>query len=160
MKKSALAVEKKKFLVLDEEFRDFLNDSGANFTHRSKTLTLDDIYVYPYFEKFNLNEEEDRSLSHKAEDVLNKITNKETNHTIILGEENSGKTSFCKQIFKGILEVNDVVPIFIKGRDIKKVTEDDIEKLVHKEFRKQFNRKLEKRGFEEWDEFSRKSKIL
>ena len=38
--------------MVEDEFYDFLKDSGANFTHRSKTLTLEDIYVPPFMEQF------------------------------------------------------------------------------------------------------------
>lgn len=124
---------------VDDDFYEFLNDSGANFTHRSKTLTLDDIYVAPFMEQFSLSDDEVKGSSFKSEDILNKILNKELNHTIILGEENSGKTSFCKKIFKKGIFLDNTVPIFIKGRDIKKVKEEDISKLINKEFRKQYN---------------------
>lgn len=125
--------------LVEDDFYDFLNDSGANFTHRSKTLTLDDIYVAPFMEQFSLSDDEEKGSSFKSEDILNKILNKEVNHTIILGEENSGKTSFCKKIYKKSLFLDNKVPIFIKGRDIKKVKEEDILKLINKEFRKQYN---------------------
>lgn len=125
--------------LVEDDFYNFLNDSGANFTHRSKTLTLDDIYVAPFMEKFSLNEDEEKGSSFKSEEILNKILNNEVNHTIVLGEENSGKTSFCKIIFKNGVVLENKVPIFIKGRDIKKVKEEDITKLINKEFRKQYD---------------------
>ncbi|MFV8358164.1 metallophosphoesterase, partial [Flavobacterium sp. XS1P32] len=124
--------------LVEDDFYDFLNDSGANFTHRSKTLTLDDIYVAPFMEKFSLSDEEEKGSSFKSEDILKKIINKEVNHTIILGEENSGKTSFCKNIYLKSVILQNTVPVFIKGRDIKKVKEEDILKLINKEFRKQY----------------------
>lgn len=124
--------------LVEDDFYHFLNDSGANFTHRSKTLTLDDIYVDPFMEQFSLSDDEEKGSSFKSEDILNKILNKEINHTIVLGEENSGKTSFCKKIFKKSILLDNIVPVFIKGRDIKKVKEEDIIKLINKEFRKQY----------------------
>lgn len=124
---------------IDEDFYNFLNDSGANFTHRSKTLTLDDIYVDPFMEQFSLSNDQEKPSSIKSLDVLNKILHKEITHTIILGEENSGKTSFCKQIFKRSVVLDNTVPVFIKGRDIKKVKEEEIFKLINKEFRKQYS---------------------
>jgi 3',5'-cyclic AMP phosphodiesterase CpdA len=124
--------------ALEDEFYDFLNDSGANFTHRSKTLSLDDIYVTPFMEQFSLSDDEEKGSSFKSEEIIKKIINKEVTHTIILGEENSGKTSYCKKIYKNTLSINNTVPVFIKGRDIKKVTEVDITKLINKEFRKQY----------------------
>ncbi|WP_454879773.1 metallophosphoesterase [Sphingobacterium detergens] len=125
-------------LLLEEDFSKFLNDSGANFTHRSKTLTLDDIYVAPYLEQFSLSDEEEKGVSFKSENILNKILSNEVKNTIIIGEENSGKTSFCKKIFLGALELDNIVPLFIKGRDIKGVTVADINNLIRREFRKQY----------------------
>lgn len=131
-------IDKSEDLLLEEDFSDFLQDSGANFTHRSKTLTLDDIYVAPFLEQFSLSDEEEKGLSFKSEDVLHKILNKDIKHTIIIGEENSGKTSLCKRIYMNALSLDNVVPIFIKGRDIKNVAEDYIVKLINKEFRRQY----------------------
>lgn len=134
----AVAHKKNISHLLDEDFLEFLNDSGANFTHRGKTLSINDIYVAPFMEQFNLIEEEEKGISVKSEDILKRIVNRETKHVVILGEENSGKTSFCKQIFKGSIVDDKTISIFIKGRDIQKVTTKDIESLIDKEFRKQY----------------------
>jgi len=134
----ALVNTKKISHLLDDEFLEFLNDSGANFTHRGKTLSLNDIYVAPFMEQFNLIEEEEKGTSVNSEDILKRIVNGETKHLVVLGEENSGKTSFCKQIFKGSIVDDKTISIFIKGRDIQKVTTKDIESLIDKEFRKQY----------------------
>lgn len=135
-----VANKKKVSHLLDDEFLEFLNDSGANFTHRGKTLTLNDIYIAPYMEQFNLIEEKEKEKgsSVKSEDILKKIVNKETKHVVILGEENSGKTSFCKQVYKASIVKDKTISIFIKGRDIKKVSTTDIENQINKEFRKQY----------------------
>ncbi len=129
--------------LIEDDFYDFLNDSGANFTHRSKTLTLNDIYVAPFMEKFSLSDDEGKGTTFKSEDILNRICSKDVNHTIILGEENCGKTSFCKKIYLNTLVLENTVPIFIKGRDIKKNTKEDIFKLINKEFRKQYRKDVD-----------------
>lgn len=129
---------KEQDLILDEEFKEFLNDSGANFTHRTKILTLNDIYVSPFMEQFSLKSEEEKGASVKSEDVLKNIISKEFKHVIILGEENSGKTSFCKKVFESSLLIDKNVPVFIKGRDIKKVSVEDINKFIYREFKRQY----------------------
>lgn len=129
--------------IVEDDFYDFLNDSGANFTHRSKTLTLDDIYVPPFMEQFSLSDDEEKGTSFRSEDILNRIISRDVQHTIILGEENSGKTSFCKKIYLNSLVLENTVPIFIKGRDIKKISNDDIFKLIKKEFRKQYKEDID-----------------
>jgi len=134
----AIADEKKVSNLLDDEFLEFLNDSGANFTHRGKTLTLNDIYVAPFMEQFNLIEEEEKGTSVRSQDILKRIVSREIKHVVILGEENSGKTSFCKQIYKDSIVEDKTISVFIKGRDIKKVTIKDIENQIDKEFRKQY----------------------
>lgn len=134
----ATATKRKISQLLDDEFSDFLNDSGANFTHRGKTLTLNDIYIAPFMEQFNLIDEQEKNVSVKSEELLKRIIDKDINHLIILGEENSGKTSFCKQVFKASIAEDKTIAVFIKGRDIQKVTTEDIQKLIDKEFRKQY----------------------
>lgn len=138
IKSNALASEKKESIILEEEFRDFLNDSGANFTHRSKTLLLDDIYVSPFLEQFSLIEQEEKSTSVSLDSIFEKISKEEITHSVFLGEENSGKTSLCKRLYRKLLLIENVLPIYIKGRDIKNVADNDIERLIHRECRKQY----------------------
>jgi predicted phosphodiesterase len=124
---------------IDIDFLEFLNDSGANFTHRSKeTLLLNDIYVYPFLEKFSLSDQEDKTTSIKSDNILEKIINDEIKNTVFLGEENSGKTSLCKTLFTRLINNKDVLPVYIKGRNIKKALPSDIENLINKEIRKQY----------------------
>ncbi len=125
-------------LEIEDDFYDFLNDSGANFTHRSKNLLLDDIYVSPFLEQFSLIEQEERNSSVLLDSVFLKIVNNEISNFVFLGEENSGKTSLCKRLYKKLLSKENVLPIYIKGRDIKKITDKDIETLIIKECRKQY----------------------
>jgi len=131
--------EAKNELELDSDFSEFLNDSGANFTHRSKDiLLLDDIYVYPFLEKFSLVDQEDKATSVKSDFILEKIKKNEINHTAFLGEENSGKTSLCKMLYKVLHDEKDILPVYINGRDIKKYTSSDIDRIINKEIRKQY----------------------
>lgn len=130
-------------LILEDEFKEFLDDSGANFTHRGKELTFEDIYVAPFMEQYNLNEDEEKSATIKSTDVLQKIIDNEIKHTIILGDEKSGKTSFLKLTFKNILNEEANVPIFIEGREIKKVSKEDILKLIEKESKRQYKHKVD-----------------
>lgn len=124
---------------IDNDFLEFLNDSGANFTHRSKaTLLLNDIYVFPFLEKFSMSDSEDKVSSIKSENIVEKIINDEIKNTVFLGEENSGKTSLCKTLFAGLYRKKDVLPVYIKGRNIKKASKIDIENLINKEIRKQY----------------------
>lgn len=125
-------------LIVDDEFSDFLNDSGANFTHRSKKLMLDDIYVSPFLEQFSLIEQDEKNSTVSLDYVFSKILNFDLNHTVFLGEENSGKTSLCKQLYKKLLSVDNVLPVYIKGRDVKNVSDKDIEKLISKESKIQY----------------------
>ncbi|MDQ7959642.1 metallophosphoesterase [Flavobacterium lindanitolerans] len=125
-------------LLIEDDFLSFLNDSGANFTHRSKNLSLDDIYVNPFLEQFSLIEQETKNASIPLDQVFDKITSNEISHLVFLGEENSGKTSLCKRLYKRLLSTEKVLPIYIKGRDIKRVADQDIENLINKECRKQY----------------------
>ncbi|HTO37837.1 MAG TPA: metallophosphoesterase [Brumimicrobium sp.] len=125
-------------VTIEDEFLEFLNDSGANFTHSSKKLLLDDIYVYPFLEQFSLVDHEEKNMTNTVESVFERISKNDVSHLTFLGEENSGKTALCKQLYKTLLSSNNLQPIYIKGRDIKKVSIKDIENLIKRECRRQY----------------------
>ncbi len=126
-------------LTINEEFKEFLDDIGANFTNRGKeTLKLDDLYVMPYFDKYSLSDDEEKITFVNGETVLNKFIKNEVVNTIVFGEENSGKTALCKTYYQRLF-LEEVIPIYLKGKDIKKTSEQDILKLLNKEFLNQYN---------------------
>lgn len=133
-------------LIMDD-FLCFLNDSGANFTHRSKNLQLDDLYVFPLLDQFSLMEQEEKNSTISTDEVFSNIISDNTLNVIFSGEENSGKTSLCKQLYKKLLSNKETLPVYIRGRDIKKVSDKDIENLINKECRNQYKNDCISSGF-------------
>ena len=111
---------------LTPDFLAFLNDTEVSFQHRFKeNLTLSDIFVYPDLK--NLKQEYD-----KIETTLNssKIIDllPSTRQLLILGSEQSGKTSLCKSLFIP-LHNKSYLPLLCRGQDI---TTTDAEKFLRK----------------------------
>lgn len=115
--------------------QDILNDlCSTEITLQSKykeIVTLNDIYVHPdlKFLDENISEYEITKNSDFYGDY-----DKIPQLSIILGEEQSGKSSFAKQLFKTCIE-NGALPIFIKCRHINKSTiEPTLKKLVAEQY--------------------------
>lgn len=135
-------IETKIELSIETDFEEFLNDIGANFTHRSKeVLHIDDLYVMPFLEKFSFSDSEDKVGTLTTQNIFDGIVSSELEHLILLGEESSGKTTFSKVLYK-LLFKNGLVPVYIKGRDIKQTSPNEIKKQIEREFHKQYNENL------------------
>ncbi|OUL19727.1 hypothetical protein BV378_31370 [Nostoc sp. RF31YmG] len=110
---------------LSDEFRDFLDNTGIKFTHRNREyVSLNDLFVFP-----NL-----RIIKESLEEPLSNIPGEKVwefgSRILILGDEQSGKTSLAKRLFIDALS-NGFLPIFIEGDSIKNSKiEEQIPKLV------------------------------
>lgn len=125
-------------IEIDSNFKGFLDDMGANFTHRSKeSLSLEDIYVTPFLEKFNVSENEEKVSTFLSEKILEDISSEFTNRVVVLGEENSGKTALCKMFFIKLFS-QGFIPIYLKGKDVKQTSKEEIQKIIKREFSNQY----------------------
>lgn len=118
-----------KNLTINANFKKFLKDVGANLTHKNKSkIELDDIYIYPNLDIYDVSSEEKRNTINSLE-IFNDIRDKDISRIVILGENSSGKTSFCKKAFGNIFNIDEFYPIFINGEDIKSTDIKKLEKL-------------------------------
>lgn len=132
----SLFKEKNDFTV-SIDFNKFLIDPGATFSHPQKIdLVLNDIFIFPDFK--------DLDISRKKKEYLDKIvSSKEVLDftkglkLIVTGNERSGKTTFCKILFRKAYE-EKYIPIYINGTKIKSTNDKDIEKLIIKCFSEQY----------------------
>lgn len=108
-------------LKISASFRKYLNDVGANLTHKDKQIiNLDDIFIYPYLEQYNISDSSDEEkVFINSEKLLNEIKEEEIK-IVLLGEDSSGKTSLCKKAFEVFFNKGTFFPILINGDDIKK----------------------------------------
>ncbi|MCY7217660.1 TIR domain-containing protein [Streptococcus cristatus] len=109
--------------VLKEEVRSQLDSMSLMSNILNSNLKLSELYTYP---ELRLDGKEMRYLSAeqllKDDDYLDKI--------FIVGDRQSGKTSFAKKLFLDIYS-DGLQPIFLEKKDIDS---QNIEKAVHKKY--------------------------
>ena len=109
------------------EFLETLEDPGAFFKHPGReNINLSDIYVYPDLLHTN-NEDDQRRVYINAKTLLS--PDETSGGVLVIGEEKSGKTSILYQLFTRYHEMG-IVPVFIDGRMLRKITDVEVEKLI------------------------------
>lgn len=112
-----------------------ISDIGAVITHPEKNrLIIDDIFIDPEFEKTSISEEVE-IISLNDVDFTN-------NTTLILGEEQSGKTKILHNQFNNLLD-NDIYPIYLDSRNLKRVTLKEFNKNIDRSISEIYNNKGE-----------------
>lgn len=125
---------------LNLEWKKWLNDIGANFTHPEKSkLSLSDVYVYPNLESMSAHDESTESRTDLIVGSKNTIRGLSGKiRAIFSGSENIGKTALLKMIFRSLHE-KSLVPVFVDGYKIKSTSPDDFKKLLQNLFIEQYN---------------------
>ncbi|POZ88365.1 TIR domain-containing protein [Petrotoga sibirica] len=122
-----------KNLKITEEFESFLQDTEmlTNAHSEKERVLLDDIFMPPDLDKFNdLGEHEEIS----SEELFKKLL--DYPRIVIAGENQSGKTSLCKVMFKELRKRN-FVPVYIS--DEKDQFRGRIENKILESFHKQYD---------------------
>ncbi len=123
---------------LTVDFKGELDDLGNLYQHpRVKPLKLHDVYVYPELEEIELSNKRTFINNQRVQQYLY-----ENNNVLILGPENSGKTSLLKMTFLDLLK-RGMKPIYIDGSNIKSVKSDNLRKLINSEFTRQYTGDIE-----------------
>jgi len=122
-----------KQLMITDQFEQILQSTellSKAHSQKDKVL-LDDVFVYPELIKYDeLREYERKETSEKLiEDFCDypKI--------LIAGENQSGKTSLCKKIFKKLRQVN-FVPIYVSDKE--NTYKGKIENIISKAFKEEY----------------------
>ena len=112
-------------MELSQNFKNFLDYPEIKYAHRNReNVTLDDLFVFPDLE--NIDELPDNIRSKISGDNLWKIDKR----LIVLGEEQSGKTTLAKSLFKDFSQ-NGYLPLLINGASIKQSKiEEQLPKLI------------------------------
>ncbi|KUO73385.1 MAG: hypothetical protein APF77_13770 [Clostridia bacterium BRH_c25] len=129
-------------IVIDDNFKKFLVDPGAPFSHPCKpNLELHDFFIYPDLKKIrdispeNTSERIIRNEIISLEEVS--TLNKEKNYYVIMGDEKSGKTSICKMLYLKYF-IEEYIPLYIEGHIIKSPKIDDFISVIEKCFLYQY----------------------
>jgi hypothetical protein len=111
-------------MELTPKFREFLENTGIKFTHRNKeNVSLDDLFVFPDLKNTTKLSSENQEFSIEGENLVNY-----NNRIIILGDEQSGKTTLAKKIFLDAYSIKHS-PLFFDGSNIKT---SNVEELIQK----------------------------
>lgn len=113
LKKVCDSVVKIKRLNTTESFSSFLNSADIlSKSHQNKEiLNLEDIFVYPKLKFYDGEEVVQKYNSAKLESEILKFK-----RIIIAGENQSGKTTLCKVLFKIYREL-DYIPIYLEDEN-------------------------------------------
>lgn len=117
---------------LDDEFFDFLNDTGVAFSHPDRqSLKIEDVFVYP-----NLRNLSSSSGTMKRESSSNLLSNTSLEKVVLIGEEYVGKTTLLKKLYLDSAK-SGLVPVFVKGSDIRKANkykESKLERILKSQY--------------------------
>ncbi|MDR1461708.1 MAG: metallophosphoesterase [Azoarcus sp.] len=121
--------------AITQEFQGILEDPGAFFRHPSGTnVALSDIYVYPDLRKVGNEEGRRRVYESSSRLLAPEVT---VDGILIKGEEKAGCTSLLYQLYRKYHE-RRFVPLYINGKDIKKTTNTDIDKIIKRAVEHQY----------------------
>ncbi|GAA0743228.1 metallophosphoesterase [Gaetbulibacter jejuensis] len=126
-------------IMISNSFNSYLTDAGAKFTNRSsKDIKLNDIYVEPFLERFDVVDNEENNNTLTTSFLIGKTQDSTFKNIIVFGEENSGKTTLCKVMYRELFDEGSFIPIYIKGEDLKDSSVSKLEKLISKQIEKQY----------------------
>jgi hypothetical protein len=125
---------------INPQFLRELNDPGTGFTHpRKAELKLDDLFIYPALSTESLKRlrrvlEGPKII--ESEKVLRYVA--ATEKVLILGGDKSGKTSLAHMLFLDLKRKHGLVPLLLKGTELKSTNERTIVDLIHATFEGQY----------------------
>lgn len=123
-----------KQLTITEKFSDFLQDTELlTKAHSEKEVVLlDDIFVYPELAKYDELKVKEYEKDINAQKLIVDFLDTKL---IIAGEDQSGKTSLCKIIFKELRRKN-LMPVYIydKNKDLSGKIENRISKAFNEQY--------------------------
>jgi hypothetical protein len=117
-----------------------LIETGLPLSHRSQhNLTLPDIFIYPDLDGLPLDKKrEDGTI-----DVIipsERVPAFVMEHPLLLvtGADQGGKTSLSKMLYANLLGSGQI-PVLIHGQDVKGTKDDDLLKLIDRQFVRQYD---------------------
>ena len=124
-----------KNLELKKEHSSFLEDAEllTNAHPDKNKVFISDIFVYPKVSRFEYIEETESYMD--SEKIIGDLIENQKIH--IVGEDQSGKTTLCKKLFKKIKDLN-LLPIFLHDEENR--FKGPKEALIQKRFKEQYKK--------------------
>ncbi|WP_210484657.1 TIR domain-containing protein [Pantoea ananatis] len=109
--------------TLNTQFKIYLSDLGFTIQHRKKeVLFLEDLFIYPDLKRTKYDfDDYDVFVSSKSALNNTSVLNKKI---LIIGSEQSGKSTLAKTIFKDYYN-DGFMPVIVKGEQFRKTSEVD-----------------------------------
>lgn len=127
------------FTIL-KSFQNLMDDPGAFFRHPGRkhdaNITLSDIFIYPDLRKIGNSEAKRRNILSSSKLLSPSST---ANGVLIEGEEKAGCTSLLYQYYRNYHD-QGFVPLLIKGKDIRRSTETELDDLITKMITAQYGK--------------------
>lgn len=100
-------------IKITEKFAEFLESAEllAKAHARKVVVKLNDIFVYPEFEKYSTFRGQDSSEA--SENIINNFS--AYKQVLLAGSDQSGKTSLCKKFYSSIIE-QKLLPVYLSDR--------------------------------------------
>ncbi|BDZ68533.1 TIR domain-containing protein [Methanobacterium ferruginis] len=116
-----------------KKFVDFLQDTEIfKKAHSQKErVLLEDIFIFPDLTKYDSFREKNEIINSK--DLFEELL--ENKRIVIVGEDQSGKTTLCKSLFKELYEKN-FLPIYVSGK--KNILKKGPLKAISRSFNSQY----------------------
>jgi UDP-2,3-diacylglucosamine pyrophosphatase LpxH len=138
---------------INSTFQAVLDDPGGVFKHPSgQAITLADVYVFPDLSRAS---EKDGG----SKDIISSSLLLQPEHicdgVVIEGEEKSGASSLLYRLYRKYHE-RGFLPVYVKGKDIKRATSDEIEGVVRRAYQNQYGKAV----FEKISQAPRAKKVL
>jgi len=117
---------------IDSAFNDWLNDTEIRLCHKNKEhVFLSDVYVWPDIQT------ENDDINRQNQFLTSESLADSSLHTLIIGDEQSGKTALCKNLYLA-MKKKGLFPVYLNGQDIKK---HSIEALIERSIKSQYGDK-------------------
>lgn len=123
--------------AIAQNFLEILEDPGAFFKHPGRSnIGLSDIYVYPDLRHVNNGEERRRVFINASKLLSPELT---ADGVLIEVEEKGGSTSLLYQLYRQYHD-REFVPVLIKGKDFKRVSDSDVDSLIKRAIESQYGK--------------------
>lgn len=136
---------------------EFLNKIDLPLNHPSKKeLALDDIFVYPYIDPQNIENDILVDQSYLSSNTLSLKQDKPTIY-ILEGEVQSGKTSLLKRLSRDFIE-KGFYPIWTRGKDWGSNDFKNIEIVLKNKYKQQYNTRIA--GYDQFRQIQSSRKVI